>query len=940
MTKYALQMVFGLLLLLGWRAEAQLPLSLQLALERASAETPVHLYIKADADFARTFCRSAGGVWKRSVGEYQAIVLPASEVHRLAGQGEVEAIHFDGAVGEPLLDQSMLQTGITAVQNGEVNALHGAYTGEGVIVGVIDAGIDINHPDFKNPEGTTRILEIWDQNMPYNSQRTPWLGYGQVWDSADINAGNCPHQDQAAYYGHGTNVAGIAAGNGLATGQFKGAAPDANLIIVSNAFSSLGWTGTVADAVEYIFTRAEQLGMPAVINASIGSYAGSHDARDLATRDIEQQITKANGRIMVCAAGNSGAQAPYHLGYEASSDTTFTWFAVQNGGSSGGGAIYFEMYGNVGDMERLKFAIGADRKNPTYKFQGAVSFDSIPNRLFQIYQENLISNNGNYLAKIQTWADSANGTYRLQVFISMIDSTQYNYRLMITGQGRFDLWSGPLLASSPMLSTGLPTVNQYSAMSGYRAPDLLQSIVGYWACSEKVITVGNYQNRKSYTDVDENVVNISGALPGQISASSSSGPTRLGAIKPDVCAPGDNTITAGAAFHLNALLGSATHRWRVAVGGYHHLAGGTSSASPVVAGLAALYLQMCPNAGWANFKDALHSGALGDDHTGTVPNHRWGVGKVNAIRTLVHSTPHPMVQAAESEFCAGDSLRVEVSGNWEQVYWSHGDSHSVAYAKVSGQYFAMVTDSLGCKGYSDTADIFRRPLPPKPVLSVDGPIPACLHRPPVLSVPESAYGAFHWSTGDKSASIVASEAGSYYCKVLNKFNCHIVSDTVEVYFHTSYPRPVLFLKANDELWTDTDIPAVAHEWNLNGHLIPLAADSVLKVPEPGYYRVVVIDSNGCHWKSNEIAVGVLSLTENRAKQTTVYPNPTNRFVYVSGSGIIHSIRVLTIDGRAIITQSDVHLPKAFVDLDGLPAGVFMMEVSFANETENHLIVKR
>ena len=135
-----------------------------------------------------------------------------------------------------------------------------------------------------------------------------------------------PHEDQTNYYGHGTNTSGIAAGNGLSNAQFTGCAPQADLIIVSSKFTSFSWTSTVADAVDYIFERAEFYGKPCVINASIGSYLGSHDGRDIPTQLINDKLDESSGRIMVCAAGNSGEAHPYHLGYEATNDTSFTWF--------------------------------------------------------------------------------------------------------------------------------------------------------------------------------------------------------------------------------------------------------------------------------------------------------------------------------------------------------------------------------------------------------------------------------------------------------------------------------------------------------------------------------------------------------------------------------------------------------------------------------------
>ena len=126
----------------------------------------------------------------------------------------------------------------------KINAINArndfGYDGEGVIIGIIDTGIDITHEDFKNPDGTTRILYIWDQIVTTSDQTpsdiTPGsYEYGTEWNSTQINNGTCTHSDNI---GHGTHVAGIAAGNGRGTGNnqpantYIGVAPKADIIVV------------------------------------------------------------------------------------------------------------------------------------------------------------------------------------------------------------------------------------------------------------------------------------------------------------------------------------------------------------------------------------------------------------------------------------------------------------------------------------------------------------------------------------------------------------------------------------------------------------------------------------------------------------------------------------------------------------------------------------
>ena len=150
--------------------------------------------------------------------------------------------------------------------------------GTNIILGEVDTGIDWTSSDFKNPDGTTRILNIWDQNVPGTPPAS--FSYGTEWTAAQINAGTCTHHD---IYGHGTHVMGTAAGNGSATGngqpafQFMGMAPRADIIVVATDFT----TASILDGVNYIFQKAAAAGKNAVVNLSLGTQYGAHDGSEV-----------------------------------------------------------------------------------------------------------------------------------------------------------------------------------------------------------------------------------------------------------------------------------------------------------------------------------------------------------------------------------------------------------------------------------------------------------------------------------------------------------------------------------------------------------------------------------------------------------------------------------------------------------------------------------
>jgi len=131
-----------------------------------------------------------------------------------------------------------------------------AYDGTGIIMGIIDTGIDFNHPDFKDASGNTRIQFIWDQNQISGSTIPMPYNYGIEWTAAQINASVCTHDDNANF-GHGTHVSGTAAGNGSATGHFEGGAPKADLIVVALNFNN-ATNPVFSDALSYIFQKLQR----------------------------------------------------------------------------------------------------------------------------------------------------------------------------------------------------------------------------------------------------------------------------------------------------------------------------------------------------------------------------------------------------------------------------------------------------------------------------------------------------------------------------------------------------------------------------------------------------------------------------------------------------------------------------------------------------------
>ena len=215
-------------------------------------------------------------------------------------------------------------------------------SGDGVIIAILDRGIDWEHPDFRNDDGTTRINWLLDlTNYQGCDPNAPGVA---EYSEAEINAaldGSGPNIDSRDAVGHGTVTAGIAAGNGNAfgDGKYRGVAPGADLIIakvVSEGAPAHGDEAAEEDfvscfdlAVDWVDAKAAELGKPVVAVANYGVQYGPLDGTSGDSQKIDQVFgLDTPGRIWVAPAGNEGG-VDNHAGgtYETSADTVVPFSA-------------------------------------------------------------------------------------------------------------------------------------------------------------------------------------------------------------------------------------------------------------------------------------------------------------------------------------------------------------------------------------------------------------------------------------------------------------------------------------------------------------------------------------------------------------------------------------------------------------------------------------
>lgn len=577
------------------------------------------------------------------------IYIQASAVWMNNAQKSGLIPHFTYEFAPPvaLNDSTLVKHFVKPVHDG-LGGLANAYTGKDVIIGYVDQGIDWTHEDFIDTSGNTRVLYYWDHNLPVDAVRTPLpYGYGQVWTAADIQAGTCGSTEEST--AHGTSVAGAGSANGNATGREKGMAPDSKLIIIETNFNLPNWTLTVADACDFIFKKADELGLPAVVNLSVGTYFGSHDGNDPASDLIENLLDEKAGRIVVCAAGNAGAWGKYHVHDDVTTDTSFVWITPNPSSQLGPNSVYMDVWSTTSDAT-WSYAFAANLPNGSFAERAETMYRNATfNAAAGTTIFDTLWNNGNRIATMELYPSFEGPNLHLEIYFSTVDSINYNIAFKTTGSGVYDGWTGGTAIAINDLVTSVPDATIYPEIIHYNHPDSLQTIVSSWNCSEKVVSVGNVRNRLGHLDKDGNYylpAPTYNALVGQLSPNSSKGPSRLGVTKPNVSACGDVTLSAGP----NWLLNDPAYNSLISDDGQHVRNGGTSMASPVVAGIAALFLEKCPLETYATFIQGIEVSSFADAFTGSTPNNAYGYGKINALDLLLSSSCYAEISEIPLEF--------------------------------------------------------------------------------------------------------------------------------------------------------------------------------------------------------------------------------------------------------------------------------------------------
>jgi len=497
-------------------------------------------------------------------------------------------------VFRPMLDVSSPEVGASMMHRVDAVNVHGV-DGSGVLIGIVDTGVDYSHPDLTYPNGTSKVLFLWDQT--HVGRPPAGFDYGHECTPDDIANRSCPQQDT---HGHGTHVAAIAVSSGVATGSYVGVAPGARLIFVKSGKATCvgaSWTFDekgILDGVSYIVSKARELGRRLVISLSLGTDIGGHDGSSPLEKALDELVSE--GVVVVTAAGNSAADQRHVRGHISSGEVKDVSWTIPELTEEFAASFWFK----EGDNVKLSL------RPPTGESIEIEGDSNMQLPLGELSIERQTGRSDNY-----GWIVSLR-------FSQGSGYTQSVWRLRISGDRIVDgAWHGWVESDTCSANT-----EKFIPGPGYEvAKDHTVSIP---ATAEHVIAVGGYVTKNVWRNSDGREVGT-GLTVGDILSFSSVGPTLDGRTKPDLTAPASAII---AAKPLNFPVRAADPD------PYHTPRSGTSMAAPHVAGAAALILQVSPNITAVQVKGVLRRLARLDSFTGRIPlssgSNVWGWGKLDA----------------------------------------------------------------------------------------------------------------------------------------------------------------------------------------------------------------------------------------------------------------------------------------------------------------------
>ena len=539
------------------------------------------------------------------VDNVAVLAVPADKLSLLEQVDEFTMVNPD-MMARPMNDEARKETGVEKIVNAESATAAGlpqAYTGKGVVVGIIDQGIDFNHAAFRNSDGSSRVKRA----VVYADKN------GKKTEYTDATIQQATYDTAEGF--HGTHTASTVTGSAVGNG-YQGMAPEADIVLVGLA--GYPSDGNIAEAIKYITDYAASVGKPVVVNISMGGVLGLHDGSDIDCKMIKKVTENGSkpGCAVVVSAGNSGSNWQSIVKKLRAADAD-------------------------ADGWQIKTVLGISKKPtqhnaselPTYDssvllyagdsqdFEADLKFVDITTGQFlspvgHLFSDKKLSQPATFELKHHSVANASGQTVPVWSIILdapvYLDSDKYRFVLRVKGtegqtinaicdgdNGIEPCFDAPTSGGFNFLTAGY--------MKGHS--DMTFNTMG---CDDSVISVGAYITRTGWTDMDNHPQNyvpsaVTGKLQviGEICDFSSYCVDDNGKNRPTLIAPGMGIISGMSSYDINNFEEGNIHEdaTRFYIVGnvekngrnnWYANSQGTSMSSPVCAGTLALWMQANP----------------------------------------------------------------------------------------------------------------------------------------------------------------------------------------------------------------------------------------------------------------------------------------------------------------------------------------------------------
>ena len=609
-----------------------------------------------------------------SFGNIHIADIPISSIPLLSLQKNV--LRIEASESHTLT----LDTAIVIVKGEQLHSganLPQAYTGRGVIMGVMDVGFDLTNPNFYDTSlSHTRIQRFWDQLSPDSVRSTLYVGADYRTEEEILGYA---HSHDGLQDTHGTHTLGIAAGTGFDT-PYRGMAFDADICLVSNAVNTdlplipneqLYKYTSATDALgfKYIFDYAEETGKPCVISFSESSTQSMDNDEELFQEVIEQMT--GPGRILVASAGNQGESK--------------TYLHKAKGNECDGMFIYKE-------NNSASFSLTSDGPFTScikaYATDGITQKTEITSRQIVQSKDSILEDSIVFFGK--------KVKYNIYAYKPYFDPnlTAFDFVIRTDGGIGTDI---PLSFEIVGRETDIKIYsnnmtfyadNRNSALSGGER----KASIGSPACSPSVICVGATAWRNHSTNFEGTPLYYDCGMGGVVASYSSTGPTRDALVKPDVMAPGTFVISSASSFYAEENIETA----KKDIASFSEFNGrkypwasfvGTSMSTPVVAGIIAQWLEANPKLTKDDIMEVFSHTCHKKNQSETdktqssvqEKDNQWGYGEIDAYAGLLNILQFDRIKDI-SNYCP-TALNITFSNRLLNIALAHN------YQSAQGEKF-------------------------------------------------------------------------------------------------------------------------------------------------------------------------------------------------------------------------------------------------------------